>query len=82
MLESPIFLLFTISALGMLVGHLKVCGLSLGAACACMTNPPALAAANALTDSPASAVAFASVYPIALISKILLAQMVFLLLRL
>lgn len=52
-----------------------------GALCACMTNPPGLAAASELADSDASAVGFASVYPVALITKIILAPVVFMLLK-
>ncbi len=53
-----------------------------GAISACMTNPPALSAANKLADSDASAIGFASIYPVAIISKILLAQLVYLVARL
>jgi putative transport protein len=52
-----------------------------GGLCACMTNPPGLAAATNLVDSDAAAVGFASVYPVALIAKILFAPLIFLLLR-
>lgn len=47
---------------------------TMGAVCACMTNPPALGAANAQTDTDLPTLAYASVYPIALIFKIVLAQ--------
>jgi len=49
-----------------------------GALSATMTNPPALQAATELADCDAQAVGFASIYPVALISKVLLAQGVFL----
>jgi putative transport protein len=52
-----------------------------GAMCACMTNPPGLAAASTLAASDAAAVGFASVYPVALISKIVLAPVVLLVLE-
>jgi len=52
-----------------------------GALCACMTNPPGLAAASELADVDAAAVGFASVYPVALIAKIILAPLVFLILQ-
>ena len=39
-----------------------------------MTNPPGLAAANAGSSSGIPALAYASVYPAALIFKIVLAQ--------
>lgn len=53
-----------------------------GALSACMTNPPGLAAANNLADCDAAAVGFASVYPAALIAKILFAPLIYLILRL
>jgi putative transport protein len=53
-----------------------------GALCACMTNPPGLGAASSLADSDAAAVGFASVYPVALIGKIVFTPLIFLLLRL
>ncbi len=52
-----------------------------GAISAVQTQPAALAAAAQLTRSEAAPLAFATVYPIALISKLLLAQIVFELLR-
>lgn len=52
-----------------------------GALSACMTNPAGLAAASGLADCDAAAVAFASVYPVGLIAKIILAQAIFLLMR-
>ncbi len=51
-----------------------------GALSACMTNPPGLAAATHLSDTDAAAVGFASVYPIALLGKIVLATIVYFLL--
>ena len=53
-----------------------------GAMSACMTNPAGLASASSLADCDAAAVAFASIYPVALIAKIILAQIVFRLLGL
>ena len=47
---------------------------SMGAVCACMTNPPGLGAANAQTRSDLPTLTYASVYPVALIFKILVAQ--------
>jgi putative transport protein len=54
---------------------------TMGALCACMTNPPGLGAANAQTDTDLPAVSYASVYPVALIFKILLAQVLVEILR-
>jgi putative transport protein len=47
---------------------------TLGALCACMTNPPGLGAAQAQAETDLPTVSYASVYPAALIFKILLAQ--------
>lgn len=47
---------------------------STGALSACMTNPPALAAAQNQSDTDVPTLAYASVYPVALILKIVLAQ--------
>lgn len=48
-----------------------------GGLSACMTNPGALASTEQLADSEAAPLAFASLYPVALIAKIVLAQAVF-----
>jgi putative transport protein len=40
-----------------------------------MTNPPGLGAANAQTETDLPTLSYASVYPVALIFKILLAQL-------
>jgi putative transport protein len=55
---------------------------SMGALCACMTNPPGLGAASAQTETDLPALSYASVYPVALIFKILLAQVLVEVLRL
>jgi putative transport protein len=55
---------------------------SLGSLCAAMTNPPGLAAANAGSTTGIPALAYASVYPVALIFKIVLAQILVSVLRL
>ena len=47
---------------------------TLGALCACMTNPPGLSSAQAQSETDLPTVSYASVYPAALIFKILLAQ--------
>ena len=47
-----------------------------------MTNPPALNAATALAQSDAAPLAFASIYPVAIIAKIILVQFAFLAARL
>lgn len=55
---------------------------TMGALTACMTNPPGLGAANAQTDSDLPTLSYASVYPVALIFKIVLAQLLVEVLRL
>jgi putative transport protein len=58
--------------------YLTICGVIAGS----MTDPPALAFANSLTDSEASSTAYAAVYPLTMILRIIAAQaIVFLLLR-
>jgi len=47
---------------------------TMGALCACMTNPPALGAAQSQAETDLPTVSYASVYPVALIFKILIAQ--------
>jgi putative transport protein len=46
----------------------------MGALAAAMTNPPGLGAANAQTETDIATLAYASVYPIALILKIIMAE--------
>lgn len=48
---------------------------AMGTLAACMTNPPALGAACSQTDTDIPTLAYASVYPVALIFKILVAQL-------
>jgi putative transport protein len=55
------------------VYHMNILAI-MGALCATMTNPPGLGAANAQTETDLPALSYASVYPSALIFKILLAQ--------
>lgn len=54
---------------------------SAGALGGAMTSSPALSAANRLADSEAQAIAFASMYPVAIIAKSMLAQVVYLICR-
>jgi putative transport protein len=61
--------------------HMETLG-ALGALTAAMTNPPGLSAANNQTTTDLATLSYASVYPVALIFKILFAQiLVFVLLR-
>ena len=55
---------------------------ALGALCGGMTNPPGLAAANSHTHVALPTLAYASVYPVALIFKIIMAQVLIEILRL
>src|SRR5690554_6079267 len=75
----------TLSALaGLLVMHFfyRMNMLAImGALCACMTNPPGLGAANNQTETDLPTLSYASVYPVALIFKIVLAQLLVGLLR-
>jgi len=68
----------SLSALAGLVVMTKIYRLNLlsamGALTAAMTNPPALAAASNQTETDLPALSYASTYPVALIFKILLAQ--------
>jgi putative transport protein len=48
---------------------------TMGALTACMTNPPGLGAANAQTETDLPTLSYASAYPVALIFKIVLAQL-------
>ncbi len=50
--------------------YLTICGLIAGG----MTDPPALAFANSMSDSSGPATAYAAVYPLAMILRILSAQ--------
>ncbi|MGB7348182.1 MAG: putative transporter [Pirellulaceae bacterium] len=60
------------------LNYLTICGVFAGS----MTDPPALAFANSLSDSQASATAYAAVYPLTMILRIVAAQaLVYLLLR-
>jgi putative transport protein len=57
-----------------LVYHMNVLS-TMGSLCACMTNPPGLGAANTQTESDLPTLSYASVYPVALIFKIVFAQL-------
>jgi putative transport protein len=72
---AAITILSVLAGLLMMNVYFKMNLLStMGALCACMTNPPGLGAANTQTDSDLPTLAYASVYPVALIFKIVLAQ--------
>jgi len=75
----------TLSALAGLAVMTKIYRMNLlsamGALTAAMTNPPALAAASNQTETELPSLAYASTYPVALIFKILLAQVLLEILR-
>lgn len=54
------------------INFMNLCGLLSGS----MTDPPALAFANAYSNSDAPAVAYATVYPLTMLLRILLAQLI------
>ena len=57
------------------MNYLVLCGLLTGS----MTDPPALAFANSLAKSDAPSIAYATVYPLTMLSRILIAQVMVLL---
>jgi len=57
------------------LNYLSVCGLLAGS----MTDPPALAFANSLSSSSAVSIAYATVYPLVMILRIISAQLIILL---
>jgi len=59
------------------LNYMPLCGLLAGS----MTDPPALAFAGMLTRSEAPSVAYASVYPLVMILRILAAQAMILFFR-
>ena len=65
----PIFLASVIARL-MKMNYLKICGIVSGA----MTDPPALEFANSLAPVHAQSTAYATVYPLTMFLRILLAQ--------
>ncbi len=66
--------------LSLVINRMNVLG-TLGALSATMTNPPALAAATAQAASDLPALVYASIYPVALIFKIVTAQVLVALMR-
>lgn len=71
----PILVIGFIVRLRLKRNYLEICGLMAGS----MTDPPALAYANSLTDSEASSVAYATVYPLVMFLRIFVAQLLVLL---
>ena len=53
------------------VNYLALCGLLAGS----MTDPPALAFAGSITGSDAPSISYATVYPLVMLLRVLMAQM-------
>ncbi|MFY8216893.1 MAG: putative transporter [Chthoniobacterales bacterium] len=71
----PILVVGIIARLWMKLNYVVITGLVAGS----MTDPPALAFANALTKSDAPSISYASVYPLTMLLRILCAQLLILL---
>ena len=71
----PIFVVGIIARVWMKLNYIVITGLVAGS----MTDPPALAFANALTKSDAPSISYASVYPLTMLLRILCAQLLILL---
>jgi putative transport protein len=68
----PLLLVALIARRFMHLNYLNICGLLSGS----MTDPPALAFANTITGSDAPNVAYATVYPLTMLLRIAVAQMI------
>ena len=68
----PLLIVAFIARAFMKINFMNICGLLSGS----MTDPPALAFANAYSNSDAPAVAYATVYPLTMLLRILLAQLI------
>ena len=71
----PLFLVGILARLIWRMNYISICGLLAGS----MTDPPALAFAQAITKSDAPAVAYATVYPLTMLLRIMAAQIIVLL---
>lgn len=71
----PLLVVGVIARLVMRMNFVTLCGLIAGS----MTDPPALAFANAMTKSDAASVSYAAVYPFTMLLRILCAQLLVLL---
>jgi putative transport protein len=67
----PLLLAAWVGRIFMKLNFMNLCGLLSGS----MTDPPALAFANAINNSDAPSVAYATVYPLAMLARILVAQL-------
>ncbi|HON07433.1 MAG TPA: putative transporter [Verrucomicrobiota bacterium] len=68
----PMLLLGFLGRLVFNMNFMNICGVMAGS----MTDPPALAFANSVTKSDAPAIAYAAVYPLTMILRILVAQFI------
>jgi putative transport protein len=66
----PLVIVGFVARLILRVNYLTLCGLLAGS----MTDPPALAFANALNPSPAASLGYATVYPLVMCLRILAPQ--------
>ena len=73
----PLLMVGLIARLFMRLNFMNICGVLAGT----MTDPPALAFANNISDSEAPATAYATVYPLSMLLRILLAQGIILFFR-
>jgi putative transport protein len=74
----PLLLIGFIARAGLKLNYMTICGLIAGS----MTDPPALAFAGAISKSDAPSVAYATVYPLTMLLRIITAQaLVFVLCR-
>jgi putative transport protein len=71
----PLIIVGFISRVYLKKNYLEICGLLSGS----MTDPPALAYANSISQSEAPAVAYATVYPLVMFLRIFIAQLLILL---
>lgn len=66
----PLLVVGLVGRLVFKVNFLTLCGVVAGS----MTDPPALAFANSLSDSPATSTGYAAVYPLTMVMRIVAAQ--------
>ena len=67
----PILTVAVVARLALRLNYLTLCGLLAGS----MTDPPALSFATAVSGSEAPSVAYATVYPLTMILRVLSAQL-------
>lgn len=70
----PLLIIGTFSRIALKKNFIEICGLLSGS----MTDPPALAFANSITQSEAPSIAYATVYPLTMFLRIFVAQILIL----